>query len=112
MSFSPDSHYFYAKIVASNLTALMAMTAQKTVIKKTKSLKLKYQINFAQAISKMKHRMVCLILHANSDTKLLIDQTIRYIGKTIEAIRDGRSMPRKLKNIKNDIHFSAYKSAL
>ena len=82
---------FYAKIVASNLTALMAMAAQKIVTTKTKDLKLKYQINFAQAISKMKHKIVCLILHAHSDIKLLIEQTIRYVSKTIEAVRDGRS---------------------
>ena len=103
---------FYAKIVASNLTALMAMAAQKIVTTKTKDLKLKYQINFAQAISKMKHKIVCLILHAHSDIKLLIEQTIRYVSKTIEAVRDGRSVPRRLKNIKNDIHFPAYKSSL
>ena len=104
---------FYAKIVASNLTALMAMAAQKTITTKTKHLKLKYQINFAQAISKMKHRIVCLILHAHSDIKLLlIERTIRYVSKTIEAVREGRSVPRRLKNIKNDIHFPAYKSSL
>jgi len=103
---------FYAKIVASNLTALMAIAAQKIVTTKTKDLKLKYQINFAQAISKMKHKIVCLILHAHSDIKLLIEQTIRYVSKTIEAVRDGRSAPRRLKNIKNDIHFPAYKSSL
>lgn len=103
---------FYAKIVASNLTALMAMAAQKIITTKTKDLKLKYQINFAQAISKMKHKIVCLILHARSDIKLLIEQTIRYVSKTIEAVRDGRSAPRRLKNIKNDIHFPAYKSSL
>lgn len=103
---------FYAKIVASNLTALMAIAAQKIVTTKTKDLKLKYQINFAQAISKMKHKIVCLILHAHSDIKLLIEQTIRYVSKTIEAVRDGRTAPRRLKNIKNDIHFPAYKSSL
>jgi len=103
---------FYAKIVAANLTALMAMAAQKTVTKETKQSKLAYQINFSQALSKMKHRMVALILQANNDISLFIYRTISYISKTIEAIRHGRSAPRKLKNIKNDIHFSAYKSAL
>ncbi len=34
---------FYAKIVASNLTALIAMAAQETITTKTKHLKLKYQ---------------------------------------------------------------------
>ncbi len=103
---------FYAKIVASNLTALMAMAAQKTITEKTKHLKLKYQVNFAQALSKMKHKMVYLILHAHNDIKQLIQQTIRYVCHTVEAVRKGRSTPRRLKNIKNDIHFPAYKSSL
>jgi hypothetical protein len=33
-------------------------------------------------------------------------------SKTIEAVRDGRSAPQRLKDIKNDIHFPAYKSSL
>lgn len=103
---------FHAKIVAANLTALMAMAAQKITARETRQLKLKYQINFAQALSKMKHRIVRLVLNAHDDIKLLIERTIRYVSKTIEAVREGRSTPRRLKNIKNDIHFPAYKSAL
>lgn len=96
---------FYAKVVAANLTALMAMGTQKTITRKTKGLKLKYKINFAQAISKMKHKVIYLILHAHNDIRRLIEKTIDYVSKTIEAVRDGRSAPRRLKNIKNDIHF-------
>ncbi|MFK5914045.1 MAG: transposase [Woeseiaceae bacterium] len=103
---------FYEKIVATNLTALMAIAAQKTADKVTKKLKLKYQINFAQTLSKMKHRIVQLILQANNDIILLVYRMIRYISKTIESVRDGRAAPRRLKKIKNDIHFTAYKSAL
>ncbi len=103
---------FYAKIVASNLTSLMTMAAQKIIIEKTKHLKLKYQVNFAQAISKMKHKMVYLIRHAHNDIKRFIEQTIHYVSHTIEAVRSGRSAPRRLKNIKNDIHFPAYKNSL
>jgi hypothetical protein len=103
---------FYAKIVAANLTALMALGAQKITAKETKHLKHHYQINFAQALSKMKHRIVHLVLHAQGDITLLIERTLRYISRTVEAVRKGRSTPRKLKNIKNDIHYPAYKSAL
>ncbi len=103
---------FYAKICASNLTALMAMAAQKITKRETINLKLKYQINFAQALSKMKHRVIQLILQSSTDCLLLIHRTISYISRTVEAVRDGRSNPRKLKNIKNDIHFTAYKSSL
>ncbi len=103
---------FYAKILASNLTALMSMAAQIVVNSKTEHRKLSYQINFSQAASKMKHKIVCLILHAGTGIMQLIKQMIGYISKTIEAVREGRSAPRPLKNIKNDIHYSAYKSAL
>jgi len=90
----------------------MAMAAQKTITAKTKHLKLKYQINFARALSKMKHRIVRLVLHAHDDIQLLIERTIHYVIKTIEAVREGRSTPRRLKHTKNGIHFSVYKSSL
>jgi len=90
----------------------MTMAAQIILNTKFKHRKLSYQINFAQAASKMKHKIVCLILYAGTDIKPLIEHTISYISKTIEAVREGRSAPRSLKNIKNDIHYSAYKSAL
>ena len=47
--------------------------------------------------------MVCLILYAGTDIKQLIERTIGYISKTVEAVREGRSAPGPLKNIKNDI---------
>lgn len=75
-------------------------------------LKLKYSVNFAQGLSKMKHRIVQLIVQYEPDVTLLIHRTISYISRTIESIRLGRTAPRKLKNIKNDIHFPAYKSTL
>jgi Transposase DDE domain len=103
---------FHAKILAMNLSALMAMAAQKTASKKTAHCRLRYQINFAQALSKMKHRIVRLILQSSKDIEHLIRRTVHYVSQTIEAVRAGRSAPRKLKNIKNDIHFPAYKSAL
>jgi len=103
---------FYAKIVATNLTALMAMAAQKTITSKTKNLKLAYQINFAQALSKMKHRIIYLIVHAHNNTKAFIERTLLYLSQTSESVRAGRSAPRRLKNLKNDIHYPAYKSAL
>ena len=103
---------FYAKIVSANLTSLVVLETQKTVVIKTKDLKLEYKVNFAQALSKMKHHLVYLIRHAQEDITMIIKRTVRYISQTIEAVRDGRSVPRKLKNLKNDIHFPAYKNAL
>jgi len=56
--------------------------------------------------------MVILILDAHKGILQLIRRIIDYISVTIEVVSDGRSMPRTLKNIKNDIHFTAYKSSL
>jgi hypothetical protein len=102
----------YAKIVASNLTTLLEIQAQEIVDKRTQHLRRNYQINFAQALSKMKHRIVTIITAQTSEVSTLIKQTVEYLSKTIEAVRSGRSYPRRLKNIKNDIHFPAYKSTL
>jgi hypothetical protein len=103
---------FYAKIVASNLTTLLEIQAQEVVNKRTQYLRRNYQINFAQALSKMKHRIVTIITAKAREVLTLIKQTVEYLSKTIEAVRSGRSYPRRLKNIKNDIHFPAYKSTL
>ena len=102
---------FYTKIMATNLTALMSLAVQEKVDKTTKHRRLKYQINFAQAISKMKQQIVRLLRHGFKDI-LFIRRLINYLSQTVEAVRNGRSYKRKLKNIKNDIHFAAYKSAL
>lgn len=103
---------FYAKIVAANLTTLLTLNAQKKVNKNTVDRHLKYQINYAQALSKMKNQIVTMLNCKTSDLKDYIKQTVLYISKTIEAVREGRSNPRNLKNVKNDIHYPSYKSAL
>jgi len=90
----------------------MVLETQKIVVKKTKDHNLEYKVNFAQALSKMKHHWVYLIRHAHEDITMTIQRTIHYLSKTIEAVRYGRSAPRKLKNIKNNIHYHAYKNAL
>ena len=103
---------FYAKIISANLTAVLVLASQKKVVKKTNDLKLNYKVNFAQALSKMKHRLVYILCHAEEGIAVIIQRTVDYLSQTVEAVRDGRSYPRRLKNIKNDIHFPAYKSAL
>ncbi|VAW57033.1 hypothetical protein MNBD_GAMMA07-1471, partial [hydrothermal vent metagenome] len=84
----------------------------KSVKKKSKALTLDYKVNFAQALSKMKHRLIALLRNEHDDLIQVIRKTADYISQTVEAVREGRSVPRKLKNIKNDIHYSSYKSAL
>jgi len=103
---------FYAKIVASNLVALLTIEAQAMADKRTQYRQLHYQINAAQALSKMKHQVVALLTINRQHLRAILRQTIEYISYTVEAKRDGRHNIRRLKNIKNDIHYPAYKSAL
>ena len=60
----------------------------------------------------MKNQLAIFILNVSEGILVDIHRTIHYIAETVEAVRERRSAPRKLKNIKNDIHFPAYKSSL
>ncbi len=71
--------------------------------KRTHDLELNYQVNSAQALSKMKHRLVTFILDAHKDILQRIEQVIDYISVTIEALRVGRSAPRALKSFRRAI---------
>lgn len=75
---------FYAKIVSSNLTALMTIVAQEKVDKRTCDLKLKYQVNSAQALSKMKHQVVTFIADAHKG----VLQEIERIGSALNLLLD------------------------
>jgi hypothetical protein len=50
----------------------MALAAQKEVDKKTQKLQLTYQVNFAQALSKMKNQLVIFILNVSEGIIVLI----------------------------------------
>jgi hypothetical protein len=103
---------FYAKIVAANLSALLAIEAQQKVDKKMRKCRLNYRVNFAYALSVMKHRLIVLVLRAQGSIEDMVVQTIERMSMRYEAIRPGRKAPRRLRNIKNDIHYPSYKSAL
>lgn len=102
---------FHAKIVTMNLTALMMLAAQRRVEKKP-NRKHVYQVNFAQALSKMKHTAVVLIRNSVKTLQLLIAQTVDYLALTIEPVREGRSFTRRISNLKKRNYYSCYKRAL
>ena len=49
---------FHAKVFSKNLTAVIATTTREDIIQKSRDLKYDHQINFAQALSKMKDAIV------------------------------------------------------
>lgn len=103
---------FHAKILACNMTALLVRAAQKMEDRHGQHKRYQYRINFAQSLSKMKHHIIRLLLDQRDKISVLINYLIEYMSLSTEARRPGRSYPRKMRNIKNDIHYPAYKSAL
>ena len=101
---------FYAKILSTNLTAMLANAAQIQVDENTAHRKQTYQVNFAQALSKAKNTIALWPGLATDRLRVRIQQFIRYIACTIESVRNGRSYSRP-KTKKNRIFYSAYKRA-
>jgi hypothetical protein len=86
---------FYARVLSSNLVAMMSNTAQRLIDRNTKSRRLPYQVNFEQAISKMKNILIKLILLSNERLKKRLTDLIGYITCTLEPVRPNRSYDRK-----------------
>jgi hypothetical protein len=102
---------FYAKVLSTNLTAMVANAAQQQVDKTTTHRQHDYQINFAQALSKMKNTLVELLLFSIRKLQAKLEALIDYIACTIEPIRSGRRYSRADSKSKNRIFYFNYKRA-
>ncbi|WP_127470666.1 hypothetical protein [Thiomicrorhabdus aquaedulcis] len=104
---------FYAKILSHNLMIMLGWLAQQNIDATTQHRKHIYQVNLAYTASKLKNRLIVLIEMAQGSSKqwyLSLENLVMRISLAPEAIREGRSFKRKLKNIKNDIHYVCYKN--
>jgi hypothetical protein len=102
---------FYAKVLSTNLTAMVANAAQQQVDKATAHRQHDYQVNFAQALSKMKNILIELLLLSARKLQGKLEALIDYIACTIEPIRRGRSYSRSNSKSKNRIFYCNYKRA-
>ncbi len=83
---------FHAKVFTKNLTAIIAFPAQEEVKRQSQSKKYTYQVNFTQALSKMKDTVVLLFQRTN--ILYLLTCLWKLMTRTIEPIRPGRKYPR------------------
>ncbi len=102
---------FYAKVFTTNLTAMVANCAQKQVDKATAHRKYDYQVNFAQALSKMKNTLLELLRLSTQKLQSRLKSLIEHMACTIEPIRKGRSYSRSKSKMKNRIFYCNYKRA-
>lgn len=98
---------FHAKILSMNLTAMVAWAAQHKLDEEAVVKKHRYQVNFAQALSKMKFQIIRLILERPG--REFVERLIDYLSKTAEAVRLKRSFPRRMSNFNPNIKSMAYK---
>jgi len=89
---------FHAKILALNLTMIFARVAQWLVDERHRHRRRAYQVNFANALSKMKNNIIRMFFHTSPWA--LSWCLIQKMADSVEAIRPDRTYPRNLKDVK------------
>lgn len=99
---------FHAKVFSKNLTAIIANTTKDEAEKVSERRKFQYQINFTQALSKMKHTIVLLFTRPVEKVKFIVEKIQKIFIQTVEQVRPGRKYKRKHKVKLKKFH-AAYK---
>ncbi len=99
---------FYAKLFTKNLTAVLSIPAKDVILQESRNKKYEYQLNFTQALSRMKDMIVLLFTKPKPAMEEIIVRLHNLFVKTIEPVRPGRKYPRKPK-IQRREFFMCYK---
>jgi hypothetical protein len=100
---------FHAKLFSKNLAAVVASTTKEQILKKSENLNFLHQINFAQALSRMKNTIVLLFNRSLETVGILIEKLRTIFIKTTEAVRPNRKFPRRHR-VKQQRFFCEYKT--
>jgi len=88
---------FHARIFSKNLTAMLAFPIRQDIEQNNDDKLHQYQINFTQAVSKMKDTIVLLFNRPLDVAKNLIAALHVLFIKTVEPVRSNRKYPRNHK---------------
>lgn len=99
---------FHAKIFSKNLTAIIVNTTKDDVEMLSERRNFGYQINFTQALSKMKHTLVLLFTRSDETVRFIVAKLQKIFIQTVEQIRPGRKYQRNHK-VKLKKYHIAYK---
>ena len=91
---------FHAKIVTTNLTALLAHQAQSELAPTTRRHPVR--VNLSHALARMKDTVVRFFTAANRHQ--LLSAFIDLLRRTVEAVRPGRSFPRIQRTTRQRFH--------
>jgi len=89
---------FHAKVFSKNLTSVLAFPTREIIEQNSKNCKYPRQINFTQALSKVKNVIVLLFNHMGESVTKLISDLHEIFIRTTEPIRPGRKFPRNHKS--------------
>ena len=88
---------FHARIFSKNLTAMLAFPTRRDIEQNSQDKRHRYQLNFTQAVSKMKDTIVLLFNRPLYVVKNLITALHDLFVKTVEPVRPNRKYPRNHK---------------
>lgn len=100
---------FHAKIFTGNLTAILAFPAHDKIEKQTEGRKAAYQLNFTQALSKMKDSVILLFTRPGGKVKEYLFHLLKLFCANIEIVRPNRKNPHNFRKSKR-IYPIAYKA--
>jgi hypothetical protein len=97
---------FHSTILTANLASAIASETRDAIEETCKDRKHSYQLNFTQALSKMKNSIVLLFTRLNITG--ILKRLIELFAKSIEPIRPDRMFKRN-KKVKLQKFFAGYK---
>lgn len=100
---------FHAKLFSKNLTRIITNSVKKVVKIKSQKLKWSQQVNFTQALSKIRHTIVLLFTRSLETVTELVVKLQKIYTQTVESVRTGRKYQRNHRIKLKRFHF-AYKS--
>ncbi|GBC62005.1 IS4/IS5 family transposase [Desulfonema ishimotonii] len=100
---------FHAKVFSKNLTAVIATTTREKIIQKSRDLEFDHQINFAQALSKIKDTVVLLFNRPLENIIVIVAKIRKIFIQTTESVRPNRKFQRRHR-VKQKRFFFEYKT--
>ena len=97
---------FHAKVLAKNLTAVLAFPLNAIIKDNCEGQKHEHQINFTQAISKSKDTVILLFERSRDIVLDLITQLHAVFISATEPVRPGRKFKRNHKILPRSFHMN------
>jgi len=100
---------FHAKVLMKNLAAVLTSPVNDELARAPGARRYNYQVNFTQALSRLKETLVVLFTGSACKIRRLIEALFALFQRTTEPIRPGRKQPRNHR-IKPRKFFCCYKA--